>query len=322
MCLIDIIVYASLEVRVKFFKIFSYKIFGQPLGLLLIVMAFWYVVGALVSGRLEISWKPPRNYAHCPEKDIDSYYFQKLETCVDPRDSNEYIVLKLTEFRNYLKSENDSGVIADDTVTFQLMLENLRFKTWKSKCLDSTCERGRYYPFFERGRVCPAGWSVASAEQNAALHFEGLHIVFSSVFSPIRAVDKQDPSGLKRLRSRFHDGPLNFIDTIYLNLSGFYNVEKETFEFVDSLSIVWTSDGFASVIFPDDFSTEENALSHAAIEKGRMKPEDFYPVRCIRIDDPHHKMDGPKSNMIRHYNRTRELPYLYSRRMKSGDVFR
>ena len=84
---------------------------------------------------------------HCSEKEVDIYYYQKLETFVDPRDSNEYTVLKFAEYRGCSMSEYDSGFLAGDTVTFYLMLENLRYKTKCSKCLDSACERGRYITF-------------------------------------------------------------------------------------------------------------------------------------------------------------------------------
>ena len=37
----------------------------------------------------------------------------------------------------------------------------------------------------------------------------------------------------------------------------------------------------------------------------------FYPIRCIRIDDPHHKMDSPESDMVLYYDNMRGLPYLF-----------
>ena len=130
-------------------KLFSFKIFGHSWIWWLMWIVIGFVAGLatpVIIDRVEISWKSPRNYAHCSEKNVDDYYFQKLETFVDPRDSNEYTVLKFAEYRGCGMSEYDSGFVAGgDTVTFHLMLENLRYKTHCSVCLDSACERGRYY---------------------------------------------------------------------------------------------------------------------------------------------------------------------------------
>jgi len=283
---------------------------------------FWvaWVVGFFVLGsvtgivfeRVEVKWNPPRNYAHCSAQDVDEYYFQKLETFVDPRDSNEYTVLKYAGYKGCLMSEFDSGFVAGDTVTFHLMLENLRFKTKCSTCLDSTCERGRYYSARERDRVCPAGWTIASARQNAGLFFgKGGKMVYWPTFSPVKTIDVEDPSGLRRLRSRPHDGTVGLVDTVDLNLSGYYDVEKESFVYVDSLSVVWTMGGFASVIVPNRVTEEEKAWVSKAMVKEFLKPEHMYPIRCIRIDDPKHIMDRPESGMTRYYNNMQWLPYLY-----------
>lgn len=283
-----------------------------------------FVVGAVIGiagsvairqllDNVEIKWKPSLSfyYRNCPANQVDSYYFQKLETFVDPRDSNEYMVLKFADYKGCTMSEYDSGFVAGDTVTFHLMLENLRYKTRCSKCLDSTCERGRYYPLYERGRVCPAGWNIASAHQNAALFFAGnARIQYWPTFAPVKVVDPEDPSGLKRLRSRSHD-TWGLVDTVDLNLSGYYNGEKGVFEYVDTLSIVWTSDAIASVIVPNDTALRHWELLKSIVEEERLKPEYLYPVRCIRIDDPKHIMDNPESDLILYYNNMRQLPYLY-----------
>jgi uncharacterized protein (TIGR02145 family) len=300
------------EVRVKLSKIFSFKIFGVPWGWMLLMMAFWYVVGAVVSGRLEISWKTPRNYAHCPEENIDDYHFQKLETFVDPRDSNEYVVLKYAEYKGCTMSEHDSGFVAGgDTVTFHLMLENLRYKTHCSFCLDSSCERGRYYSSIGRLNACPAGWKIASAEQNAGLFFLKGHLMYWPTFSPVKVVDRSDPSGLKRLRARLHEETYGWVDTVELDLSGFYNNEKDSMEFVDSLSVVWTGDGFPTVIVPNHYTKEQQNEIKETLRGILLKQDYYYPIRCIRIDDPNHKMDSQESNMTTFYNNMRQLPYLY-----------
>lgn len=286
-----------------------------------------FVVGAVVGAvgtcairllldSVEIKWKPSLSfyYVNCPANQVDNYYFQKLETFVDPRDSNEYTVLKFADYKGCRMSEHDSGFLAGDTVTFHLMLENLRYKTKCSKCLDSdsTCERGRYYPFYERGRICPAGWNIASAHQNAALFIaRNARIQYWPTFSPIKVVDPEDPSGLKRLRTRLQNGSWGLVDTVELNLSGYYNGEKGAFEYVDTLSIVWTSDAIASVIVPNDTALRHWELLKSIVEEERLKPEYLYPVRCIRIDDPKHIMDNPESDLIAYYNNMRQLPYLY-----------
>lgn len=305
-----------MEGRVKLFKIFSIKIFDQPLGKWLLWLAIGFVVGLVSSifiTRLEISWKPPRSYAHCPEKDIDDYHFQKLETFVDPRDSNEYTVLKFAEYKGCLMSERDSGFVAGgDTVTFHLMLENLRYKTHCSLCLDSSCERGRYYGFMGRLNACPAGWKIASAEQNAGLFFSPKgHLMYWPTFSPIKVVDPSDPSGLKRLHARLHEETYGYVDMVELNLSGYYNSDKKTFEFVDSLSVVWTGDGFPTVIVPNHYTKEQQDGVKETLRGILLKQDYYYPVRCIRIDDPNHKMDSQESNMTTFYNNMRQLPYLY-----------
>jgi len=102
-----------------------------------------------------------------------------------------------------------------------------------------------------------------------------------------------------------------FADELRVNLSGFYNTETKSFEYVDSLSVVWTSDGFATVISPNNYTEEEKEWTAAAMKFGRMKPNYLYPVRCIRIDDPHHKMDDAQSDMVTYYNNMRMLPYLF-----------
>ena len=257
-------------------------------------------------------WEDSPRAGRCPEQYMDDYYFQKLETFVDPRDSNEYTVLKFAEYRGCTMSELDPGFLAGDTVTFHLFVENLRYRTPHSRCLDSACARGRYYPFAERGSACPAGWTLASAMQNAALYLDRKgRMTYYPTFSPIKAVDPQDPSGLARLRSRPHDGTRGWVDTLDLNLSGFYNPEKGAFEYVDSLSVVWTSDGYASVISPNGYGEQEKAWTAEAMKPDRMNPLYHYPVRCIRIDDPRHKMDSPESGMVTYYNNMRMLPYLY-----------
>ena len=299
-----------------FVKLFSFKIFGRSLGSWLLWLAIGFVAGVAISvliDRVEVKWKPPRNYEHCSEKNVDDYYFQKLETFVDPRDSNEYTVLKFAEYRGCGMSEYDSGFVAGgDTVTFHLMLENLRYKTRWSVCLDSSCERGRYYAFKGRIEACPAGWNIASARQNAGLFFsENGRLSYWPTFNPIKVVDPLDPSGLKRLRSRLHEKNWGLVDTVELNLSGFYNTDKSIFELVDSLSIVWTAEGFPTVIVPNNYTEEEKKLASFVLTVGFMKPEYYYPIRCIRIDDPNHKMDSPKSNLTTYYNNMRELPYLY-----------
>ena len=248
---------------------------------------------------------------HCSAENVDNYHFQKLETFVDPRDSNEYTVLKFAEYKGCSMSELDSGFLAGDTVTFHLFVENLRYKTKCSKCLDSTCERGRYYPFAERSYACPAGWTIASAEQNAGLHFYNGRLAHWPTFSPKLFVDSADLSGLKRLRSHSRDVALGLVDSIPLNLSGFYNVETERFEYVDSLSVVWTSDAFATVIPPNGYSEEEKKWTTAAMETCKMKPENLYPIRCIRIDDPKHIMDTKEYNMETFFHNMRMLPYLF-----------
>jgi len=266
-----------------------------------------------VSGRLEISWKTPRNYAHCPAEDVDDYHFQKLETFVDPRDSNEYIVLKYAEYRGCGMSEHDSGFVAGgDTVTFHLMLENLRYKTRCSFCLDSSCERGRYYSSIGRLNACPAGWKIASAEQNAGLFFSPKgHLMYWPTFSPTKVVDSLDPSGLKRLRARLHEETYGYVDMVELNLSGYYNSDKDTMEFVDSLSVVWTGDGFPTVIVPNHYTKEQQEGVKETMRGILLKQDYYYPIRCIRIDDPNHMMDSQKSNMTTFYNNMRQLPYLY-----------
>ena len=248
----------------------------------------------------------------CSEKATDDYYFQKLETFVDPRDSNEYTVLKFAEYRGSTMSERDPGFLSGDTVTFHLFVENLRYKTKNSRCLDSACTRGRYYPILDRIGACPAGWTIASAMQNAGLYLDkDGYMRHTPTFSPIKTIDPRDPSGIVRLRSRPHDGTLGWVDTLDLNLSGFYNTETKSFEYVDSLSVVWTSDGFATVISPNNYTEEEKEWTAAAMKFGRMKPNYLYPVRCIRIDDPHHKMDDAQSDMVTYYNNMRMLPYLF-----------
>lgn len=296
--------------------LFSFKIFGYSWSWWLILIVVGFAAGLatfIIIDRVEISWKPPRNYEHCSEENVDDYHFQKLETFVDPRDSNEYTVLKFAEYRGCLMSERDSGFVAGgDTVTFHLMLENLRYKTHCSVCLDSACERGRYYAFMGRLEACPAGWRIASAKQNAGLFFSKKgHLKYWPTFSPIKVVDPLDPSGLRRLRARRHEASLGWVDTVELNLSGYYNPEKKAFEFVDSLSVVWTAEGVPTVIVPNN-STEEEQKGALNVLTGILVQQDFYyPIRCIRIDDPNHKMDSPESNMTTFYNNMRELPYLY-----------
>ena len=297
-------------------KLFSFKIFDLSLGEWILWLAIGLLVGAVVSifiSRVEISWKLPRNYAHCSEKNIDDYYFQKLETFVDPRDSNEYIVLKFAGYRGCDMSEHDSGFVAGgDTVTFHLMLENLRYKTHCSFCLDSSCERGRYYGFMGRLEACPAGWKIASAQQNAGLFFSKKgHMKYWPTFSPVKVVDSLDPSGLKRLRARLHEKTYGWVDTVELNLSGYYNRDKDTMEFVDSLSVVWTADGFPTVIVPNNYTEEQQKGVMETLRGFILEQDHYYPIRCIRIDDPHHKMDSQESNMTTYYNNMRQLPYLY-----------
>ena len=309
-------VYASLEVRVKLFKPLSLKIFGSSLGEWLLWLAIGLIIGGVISifiSRVEISWKPPRNYAHCPAEDIDDYHFQKLETFVDPRDSNEYIVLKYAGYTGCDMSEHDSGFVAGgDTVTLHLMLENLRYKTHCSFCLDSSCERGRYYSSIGRLNACPAGWKIASAEQNAGLFFSPKgHLMYWPTFSPTKVVDSLDPSGLKRLRAHLHEETYGWVDTVELNLSGFYNSDKDTMEFVDSLSVVWTGDGFPTVIVPNSYTKEQQDGIKETMRGILLKQDYYYPIRCIRIDDPNHMMDSQKSNMTTYYNNMRQLPYLY-----------
>ena len=302
-------------------KRFLTKAFLKECAWIVLCFVVGAVIGAagsvtvtLLLDSVENKWKPSRSfyYTNCPADQVDSYYLQKLEAFVDPRDSNEYTVLKFADYKGCGMSEHDSGFLAGDTVTFHLMLENLRYKTRCSKCLDSTCERGRYYPFYERGRVCPAGWSIASAHQNAALFIgRNARIQYWPTFAPVKVVDPEDPSGLKRLRSRLHDDSWGLIDTVELNLSGYYNGEKGVFEYVDTLSIVWTSDAFASVIAPNDSVVQLKELLISVMDMDRLKPEFLYPVRCIRIDDPKHIMDNPESDLITYYNNMRQLPYLY-----------
>ncbi len=279
------------------------------------VTVLFFTVGLLSGyGLVELYYaltKEDRPYSHCSIDNLDEYYFQKLEKFVDPRDSNEYTVLKFAGYRGCSYSEQDSGFLAGDTVTFHLFVENLRYRTRCSKCLDSTCERGRYYPFAERYNACPAGWTVASAIQNAGLHFWNGRMSYYPTFSPILKVDSADPSGLKRLRSRLLEKNYGFVDTLELNLSGFYNVETERFEYVDSLSVVWTSDGFATVVPPNDYSEDERKWGTAAMGICKMKPENLYPIRCIRIDDPKHIMESPEYKMVTYYHNMRMLPYLF-----------
>ena len=302
-------------------KKFLTKAFLKECVLTLLAFVVGAVIGTvgacairLLLDSVEIKWKPSLSfyYTNCPANQVDNYYFQKLETFVDPRDSNEYTVLKFADYKGCTMSEHDSGFLAGDTVTFHLMLENLRYKTRCSKCLDSTCERGRYYPLYERGRVCPAGWNIASAHQNAALFIaSNARIQYWPTFAPVKVVDPEDPSGLKRLRSRSHDDSWGLVDTVDLNLSGYYNGEKGVFEYVDTLSIVWTSDAIATVIVPNDTALRHWELLKFIVEEERLKPEFLYPVRCIRIDDPKHIMDNPESDLILYYNNMRQLPYLY-----------
>lgn len=297
-------------------KLFSFKIFGHSWIWWLMWIVIGFVAGLatpVIIDRVEISWKSPRNYAHCSEKNVDDYYFQKLETFVDPRDSNEYTVLKFAEYRGCGMSEYDSGFVAgDDTVTFHLMLENLRYKTHCSVCLDSACERGRYYGFMGRLEACPAGWKIASAHQNAGLFFSKKgHLKYWPTFSPVKVVDSLDPSGLERLRARRHEKSFGWVDTVELNLSGYYNPEKRSFEFLDSLSVVWTDEGFPTVIVPNHYTEEQQEGIKETLRGFILEQDYYYPIRCIRIDDPNHKMDSPESNMTTYYNNMRQLPYLY-----------
>jgi len=271
-----------------------------------------FFVGYFIADVVQIFMEAPAGPVHCRAENVDDYYFQKLETFVDPRDSNEYTVLKFAEYQGCLMSERDSGFLAGDTVTFHLFLENLRYKTDHSRCLDSTCERGRYYPFGERAGACPAGWTIASAIQNAGFHMYKGGVRDFPTMSPVKVIDRQDPSGLKSLRARPHDGTRGWVDTVDLNLSGFYNVDKEAFEYVDSLSVVWTSDAIATVITPNDCDEQQRAwVGDVMSTMERLKPYYLYPIRCIRIDDPHHKMDDLQSGMVTYYNNMRGLPYLF-----------
>jgi uncharacterized protein (TIGR02145 family) len=209
-------------------------------------------------------------------------------------------------------SEHDSGFVAGgDTVTFHLMLENLRYKTHCSFCLDSSCERGRYYSSIGRLNACPAGWKIASAEQNAGLFFLKGHLMYWPTFSPVKVVDSSDPSGLKRLRARLHEETYGHVDMVELNLSGYYNSDKKTFEFVDSLSVVWTDGGFPTVIVPNYYTKEQQERVKETLRGILLKQDYYYPVRCIRIDDPNHMMDSQESNLTTYYNNMRQLPYLY-----------
>ena len=291
-----------------------FKTFFKACAKLALYMTAGFLGGLLVATVIAVldGDPAPKAVSRCPAADVDDYHFQKLETFVDPRDSNEYTVLKFAEYRGCTMSERDPGFLAGDTVTFHLMLENLRYETKSSICLDSTCERGRYYPFGDRWRICPAGWTIASAMQNAGYHIFGGRMQDYPTFSPIKVVDPDDASGLRRLRARPHDGTLGWVDTVYLNLSGFYNIKKGAFEFVDSLSVVWTGDAFATVIMPNAPTEEQKAWAADAMSAyDRMKVDNLYPVRCIRIDDPNHNMDTQKANMETYYNNMRMLPYLF-----------
>lgn len=291
-----------------------FKTFFKACAKLALYMTAGFLGGLLVAAVIAVldGDPAPKAVSRCPAADVDDYHFQKLETFVDPRDSNEYTVLKFAEYRGCTMSERDPGFLAGDTVTFHLMLENLRYKTKSSICMDSTCQRGRYYPFGDRWRICPAGWTIASAMQNAGYHIFGGHMQDYPTFSPIKVVNPEDPSGLRRLRARPHDGTLGWVDTVDLNLSGFYDIKKGAFEFVDSLSVVWTADAFATVIMPNDPTEEQKAWAADAMSSyARMKVDNLYPVRCIRIDDPNHNMDTKKANMETYYNNMRMLPYLF-----------
>ena len=76
-----------------------------------------------------------------------------------------------------------------------------------------------------------------------------------------------DPSGLERLRARRHEKSFGWVDTVELNLSGYYNPEKRSFEFLDSLSVVWTDEGFPTVIVPNHYTKEQQ-------ERIKETPED------------------------------------------------
>ena len=130
-------------------------------------------------------------------------------------------------------------------------------------------------------------------------------------FSPTKVVDSLDPSGLKRLRAHLHEETYGWVDTVELNLSGFYNNEKDSMEFVDSLSVVWTDDGFPTVIVPNSYTKEQQDGIKETMRGILLKQDYCYPIRCIRIDDPNHMMDSQKSNMTTYYNNMRQLPYLY-----------
>ena len=277
----------------------------------LFILIFGFLCGYYLVELHDALTKEDSPYYHCSANDVDEYYFQKLEKFVDPRDSNEYMVLKFAGYKGCGSSELDSGFLAGDTVTFHLFVENLRYKTKCSKCLDSTCERGRYYPFAERSDACPPGWTVASAIQNAGLHFWNGRMTYYPTFRPKLRIDSADPSGLKSLRSHLHEKNNGLVENLELNLSGFYNIETERFEYVDSLSIVWTSDAFATVIPPNDYSEDVKKWATEAMDICRLKPENLYPIRCIRIDDPKHIMDDPKSGMETYYHNMRMLPYLF-----------
>ena len=86
-------------------KKFLTKAFLKECVLTLLAFVVGAVIGAvgacairLLLDRVEVKWYPERNYTHCSAPNVDNYYFQKLETFVDPRDSNEYTVLGLQSF--------------------------------------------------------------------------------------------------------------------------------------------------------------------------------------------------------------------------------
>ena len=82
-------------------------------------------------------------------------------------------------------------------------------------------------------------------------------------------------------------------------------------EFVDSLSVVWTGDGFPTVIVPNHYTKEQQEGVKETLRGILLKQDYYYPIRCIRIDDPNHMMDSRESNMTTFYNNMRQLPYLY-----------
>ena len=91
-----------------------FKTFFKACAKLALYMTAGFLGGLLVATVIAvIDGDPaPKAVSRCPATDVDDYHFQKLETFVDPRDSNEYTVLKFAEYRGCTMSERDPGFLA------------------------------------------------------------------------------------------------------------------------------------------------------------------------------------------------------------------